>query len=273
MKRGPQILLAIWTGTLSATAQLSAPLNITCSVGIRDADGILLPGSNPYAPDPVPGALVQIIAVGPNGIPDLPNADGSVGSNDVLLATACVGQGMAPNLTRSGRFDLNISPPPADNTKIFARVFDATTPTGATHWGQSAVHSVNGTSVTVMDVAQLGLWVTGMRTGVDPTTTDSDGDGVLDADELAANTHADNPGDSFRAEPATVHSISFSARAGRGYRLLRTTDSLTQPLVNWVNVASVGPLVSNLDLTLTDPNPLESSPVFYRLEAYTPVPP
>ena len=255
------------------SADVISPFNITASAEILNTNTAVLPGTNPAAPGGpcpsvtnVPGCLVQIIGVGANNVADLPNADGSVGGDDALLLTTYIGVGMSPCAQLPGRFTDSLSA--LDGTKMYGRAFNARTLPAATHWGQSALFTVNGT--TVMDVSTLGLKRTALPKGSNPNTTDSDGDGQTDFNELVANTNPLDPTDNLRiTDLTTASSVNIPGRAGRQYTLQRKTDDLTGP-VTWTAVDTTGPLTTDTNLVLTDPSPPATPKAFYRIKVTMP---
>ena len=149
--------------SLNAAAQISPPLDVTASQPVYNSDGAtLLPGSNPFAGSfgytVVPGCVVQVINAGANGIADPPDHNGNPTGDDTVVATTAIGTGIAPDVTLSGRFSVSIYPPPASGSHLYVRVFNATTATAATYYGQSSLFVVLG--VNVLDVSSLGLAAT-----------------------------------------------------------------------------------------------------------------
>lgn len=251
--------------SLPAHANFPAPLDATANITILDAIGQPLSGNNPAVGDSTPRCLVHIIQVGPNGVPDWPNPDGSPGGDDVLYQTTVVGQGMDLDLNDTGRFSTSFYPPPTG--AIYARVFDAPTLAGAQHYGQSATFLRQ--NVEVFDVSALGLRVTWHRIGSAPNA-DDDGDGQTNLQELIANTNPINHADALvTREFQNQTQITLDARAGRRYILERTTDDLAGP-VTWVPIAEIGPLPAPQNITLTDPNPPATPKAFYRVRVVMP---
>ncbi len=149
--------------SLNAAAQISPPLDVTASQPVYNSDGAtLLPGSNPFAGSfgytVVPGCVVQIINAGANGTADPPDHNGNPTGDDTVVATTTIGTGIAPDATLSGQFSVSIYPPPASGSQLYVRVFNATTTTTATCYGQSSLFTVSG--VNVLDVSSLGLVAT-----------------------------------------------------------------------------------------------------------------
>ena len=149
--------------SLDAAAQISPPLDVTASQPVYNSDGAtLLPGSNPFAGNSgytvVPGCVVQIINAGANGVADPPDHNGNPNGDDTVVATTTIGTGIAPDVTLSGRFSVSVYPPPASGSQLYVRVFNTTTASAATYYGQSSLFTVSG--VNVLDVSSLGLSAT-----------------------------------------------------------------------------------------------------------------
>lgn len=243
-----------------ASAQIPGPLDVTSIAAIVNTNGVPLAGSNPGG-----GSLVQIIKVGANGVADLPNPDGTPGGDDSVYATTFIGQGISPSVPVSGRFATSFYPPP--NQKVYARVFNASITSAATHYGQSATFTVNNADV--FDLSALGLGATTQPKGSNPQTTDSDGDGITDYDELIANTNPLDAGDRLDVSAFVASTVSVTGRAGRQYTLQRTTNDLNGT-VTWSNIASNMTLNADQNVSLSDPNPPSTPKAFYRLRVTMP---
>jgi hypothetical protein len=261
------VAFALATGVVFA--QDLRRFEVTASATIRNADGSTLPGSNPDVGTPIAGCLVQILDVGANGTPDLPDTAGQPTGDDLIVATTVIGKGVAPNVAWSGRFAASFYPPQAAGKRLYARVFNAPTVEAATHWGQSATFVVDGTAV--MDVSALGLLATTMPKATDPRQTDTDGDGQNDYIEWQANTNPLDKTDRFEVKqltcaPGQPSQLRIAGRAGRGYILQRTTNLLG----GWQDVLTNATLTANTDLLLQDPSPPDTDRAFYRVRVITP---
>lgn len=275
----PLLLCVSLLYTASARGQgLPAPLDITAGSSIVDETGSLLPGSNPnsdaFGYPVVSGCLVQILAVGGNGVPDLPQADGSPGGDDSLWHTIQIGEGISPARTLSGRFSKSIYEYVPQGSRYYARAFNATDLADATHWGQSEVFTLQGQNV--FDVSKLGLWGTTLPLGADLAATDSDGDGLSDAQEMRANTSATDAGDHLKTQSASaVYPEAFlfdiDAKAGRSYRLMRYIGRLSEVSpADWMPMLESAVMESNQSYTLIDHNPPLDYPVYYKVEVLQP---
>lgn len=256
----------LFAANVDAWAQLTLPLDVTASAVIRDAAGVPVAGNNPAAETPIPGALVQIINVGANGVADLPNLDGTPAGDDTVLATTVIGQGMPLDVEQTGRFSTSLYPPPTG--KVYARVFDAPTLPAATHYGQSATFTPHNSDV--FDISVLGLTATQQPLGTNPTITDTDSDGETDWQELIANTNPLDAGDCLDvAGFALASEVSIAGRAGRQFILQRNTNDLAEP-TGWTDVDMTGVLSADGNLTLRDPNPPATPKAFYRIRVVMP---
>jgi hypothetical protein len=122
-------LLAVGTTTVRGSG-LRTPLHIGTTNAVRDEAGALLAGTDPasaqFGQPVVTGDLVQVIKT-LNGSIDAPGIDGSiVGTNNLLVATTRIGQGVDPAAGAIGQFGLTLSD--YDDSPIFVRVFNAPQP-------------------------------------------------------------------------------------------------------------------------------------------------
>jgi len=111
--------------------------------------------------------------------------------------------------------------------------------------------------------------------GSNPNFADVDGDDSGDGDEQIAGTDPNSGSDYFSADdfivvgPGQTAEVPVDGKAGRVYRLLRTTDPLTGPL-SWTAIATAGPLASDMALVMSDPNPLTAQTAVYAVEVSYP---
>ena len=266
-------IAAVTVAWLTAAYRVSAqftPLDVAASVPILNYTGAVLPGSlTNFGCADAPGGLVQILQVGTGGVAHLPNLDGTPSGGDTVLFTTVIGDynGLDPCAT-GHQLDTSFSPRPANGTKIFARVFNASTISNATYWGQSATYAVTNPPA-VFDVSTAGLRATTMPKGVDLTTI-VDVKGQTYFTDLIANLDPLDPNDVLASSGLIVSSsqLTILAHVGRLYTLQRTTNLLA-PTV-WTNLTTAGPFSVNTPLMLTDPSPPNSSNVFYRVRVTMP---
>jgi hypothetical protein len=111
--------------------------------------------------------------------------------------------------------------------------------------------------------------------GSNPNFADVDEDSFGDPEEQIAGTNPNSGSDFFSADdfilvgPGQSADVPVNGKAGRVYRLLRTTDPLIGPL-NWTAVATAGPLASDMALVLSDPSPLTAKTAVYAVEVSYP---
>lgn len=269
------VAVAMFAVAQNAPAQLAFPLDVTASAPVLDANGAVLSGNNPASADygftDVPGALVQIISVGNDGVAHLPNLDGSPSGGDTVLYTTVIGQGIDLGADNSGRVSTSFSPPPISGAKLYARVFNAPTVQNATTWGQSATYAA--ADAAVMDLSLLGLRATSMPKGIDLNAIDSKG--VSYFQELIANTDPSNSQDLFAVSGLLLTSVqgkvAVQGHIGRSYTLQRSTDALGSGMT-WsdISATATGLLNADQNLLLSDPNPPSAPKAFYRVKVTMP---
>ena len=109
------------------------------------------------------------------------------------------------------------------------------------------------------------VYVSPTDTGTDPNNPDTDGDGVLDGDEIPAGTNPNQVGDSFRITSfaaktgefimavGTPYEVKWSSVAGKTYSVFRTTNLLDGFLVLQSNVLATPPVNTFIDTLPPDP--------------------
>ena len=166
-KRCLRILILILTSVFLGGAARAGNLEWFASArSIFDFEGITpLRGSFNGS-----GCLVQLIWVGPNGVIDLPNPDGSPGGDDLLVEDSTgsqnptwIGHGLGPKGVDNGKFyvsDITYSLP--IGSYVYTRVFDASSDfigPGA-YYGESPLYQLTGEVGESWDVTVAGPWNT-----------------------------------------------------------------------------------------------------------------
>lgn len=256
------VLLLIFA--LSAQGQFNLPVAIGTSNPITDEFGTNLKGS---ATAPASECdLVQVLWVN-NGI-EPPDVDGTPSTNNSLVAggQSHVGNLTAPGIVDAGIFSIALSERPANNSKIFVRVFNAPKLRDATFYADSQVLTVYDNSVLLIGMSATtnaidprdddgdGLnnsWEKSL--GSDPLNPDTDGDGMTDGEEYRAGTDPLDNRSVFVAvqiaSEAEGHArISWDSVAGKRYQLESTDIPWADP-VSYSNVSDV--ITADSDLTVT----------------------
>ena len=256
-------------------AQLPTRLDVLVSLPMVDASGSSLPGTHPSAStfgfSAVDGAFIQVLHAGPDGVAGVPDAAGHPTGDDTVLQVGKIGEGIAPNIVRSGKFSLTLDPAPVDGAKIFVRLFSHPSIAESSHWGQSSCFVVQAPQAFVVD--QWGLWGTNIPKHGNLGSVDSDQDGASDLVEFFANTNASDSNDVFQvfgAHSPQGFNLSIEAKPGRAYRLLRSTNSLLDSMT-WTQVGlTQGPYISARAIELEDVEVLPVPSAFYRIEVLNP---
>lgn len=169
---------------------------IGVSAQIADEKGELLNGTDKFAAQygvsPVLGDFVQVLYTA-DGVIYPPLANGAPDSRNVIIQTSRIGAGMSPALARSGKFSTALTPRPSGGSRIFVRVFNDSTPEGASFYGDSQVFTVSAVSNTTFMAA-----ITSTDKALRPD--DADGDGLIDSLEIAQGSDpyaADTDGDDY----------------------------------------------------------------------------
>ncbi len=116
--------------------------------------------------------IIQAIWVGPNGIIDSPNADGSPGGDDVLVGTKAVGTDDSSLISppMAGKFYLGFEQAASSGgTRTFyIRAWNASTIAGATYFGNSATFTVDPTTPLPGTPSELSIATFSTNTSVVP---------------------------------------------------------------------------------------------------------
>lgn len=238
-----------WAGAQSVS--MNPPLRIGTLAATVDEFGDNLIGSanaNAEACD-----LVQILYA-TNGIYP-PNADGSPNAQNAVMLETRIGSLTSPDLSQPGFFAAAVANPrPPNGEKLFGRVFNATTATGATFYGDSSVATVSSADSILLiarttnaldsgDADSDGLinsWEKSYGIYVD-MKSDTDADGIPDFSEHKAGSDPNDPQSRFLVASVAYSGadalVSWSAAADRQYQVEYTTNDLSQTPV-WVTNAS-----------------------------------
>ncbi len=135
-----------------------------------------------------------------------------------------------------------------------------TTLAPGTHTLAISLHQVNATSTD----AELAIQVTTLpgTGGVIPGDSDTDGDGVSDADELVMGTDANNASDVLRLAQAAGNpgQITFTSKAGKYYRVYSSTD-----LGTWSDAGLTTIAGDNSAKQFNIPTPVPGQRRYFRL--------
>jgi hypothetical protein len=198
------------------------------------------------------GDLVQFLLV--NGQVYAPAVDGTPQAANPVIFTSRIGRGVAASPAQQGKFSSALTPPPS--APLVARVFNASTLTGASFYVDSAPFTPSGSAV-------LNLLLTATTNALDPadddddglnnswekslgsdrTSKDSDADGMTDGDEFRAGTGLADE-DSFLAMvqvlPQGGHlQATWESVPGKAYQLQFRDGNLDDPAGSFSNVNDV----------------------------------
>lgn len=231
------ILLAF---IVSAPAQIITPLHISARQAITDEMGRRLQGS--YAD---PCDYVQVLWAS-NGVIYPPSVDGRPHPDNppASFGISGIGHMAVPSQSNPGVFALSVTDGrPANGSKIFVRVFNASTPEASTFYGDSEILTVSGNRFLNVEIASTSTpldagdddsdgvnnsWEESL--GLNPNAPDTDDDGMKDNDELRAGTDPLNRYSYFAVSSVTPESgglrIAWQSVPGKTYRIQRTDDIL-----------------------------------------------
>lgn len=128
-------------------------LHVLTTVGLTDETGQLLPGNNlgrititTYGPY-IPGAVIQLLSAGPDGIANMPDCSGNITGDDTVIVTHAIGETIAIFKTVTGKFDFILTDNEIPTGLIYLRVFNRDSISGSSHYGQTQVVAVNDLTV------------------------------------------------------------------------------------------------------------------------------
>lgn len=270
-------------------AGLRTPLHIGTTNAVRDEAGAPLVGTDPAAAlfghPVVTGDLVQVIK-SLNGSVDAPAIDGSIaGTNNILVATTRIGQGVDPAAGAIGQFGLTL--PDYDDSALFVRVFNAPSLAAASFYANSQVYAPTALtySVFVPQLAAVQPLDTGdtdgdalnnsweKSLGSNPAAQDSDGDGIGDNAEFRSGTSATDPASYLRMvrtlpNLAGDNLVFWDSVPGKTYQVEATTNDLAGAQAF---VAVGGPVTATATLSqITHTNGLAAPRVNYRIRLVEP---
>lgn len=239
----------------AARGQLNIPVAIGTPTRVTDEFGVNLQGSAMGSSSACD--LVQVLWA-TNGI-EPPTIYGVQSTNNppVVGGASHVGSLTAPDLVNVGLFSVALyNPRPANNSKIFVRVFNSPKQREATFYADSQL-------LTVRDNSTLYVNITATTNAIDPGDTDgdglnnswerslgtdlydpdTDGDGMIDGDEFRAGTGILDENSVFVAvwlQPDAIGNafLSWDSVAGKRYQV-ECMDSAEISPVAYTNVSDV----------------------------------
>ena len=179
---------------------------VSVSAPILDEYHQPLPGTDPsselFGIAPVEGTLVQIYQTA-DGVAYPPDVLGNPDPRTLLVKETRIGIGASPLESAPAKFGCILSPRPDGGTRLFVRVFNASSLGSASFYKDSQVFTVSATENDVFlaefdtDMIPLDLsdedgdglirsWE--ISYGSDPTVVDTDADGFTDGEERVAGT-------------------------------------------------------------------------------------
>ena len=273
-KKIVQIFAVATLFTSLNTFAMNMPVRVGAVEPIKDLAGRVLDGNAA-----TPGDLVQILAAD-NGTAHSPNKDGS--PNNTVIAETTIGALSSTKLSQPGTFAHVFSRPQGsggiNRTKFFVRVFNGSTTGSSSHYGDSSVFEIKGSSfnanfivdVTVTDKAIDGdadVDGDGLTAseedalGTDPSKRDTDGDGIDDGTEQRAGTDALDNEDFLKVTNLKKENgewkLEWASVAGRTYQVKYTTDPLNSESMTLISIG--GPVLA-ADATTTITLPTAVSP-------------
>lgn len=252
MKQTRIILLIVLAGIgASLVSAQQIPLQVSVTEPIRNEYG--QPLSRPG------GDLIQYLYVNGTVYPPDP-VTGEPHTNNRVIATSKIGQGVSSGLGIDGIFSAKVTPRPTG--AIIARVFNAPTTKEASFYADSQVFTVEGFGVTAMAtfVPEFGATTNAIdrgdddgdglnnswekSLGSDRSLVDSDGDGFDDFGEFRAGTGLTDDADFLAVVeliplPGGHAEARWASSPGKRYQLQFVAGGMLSESATFENVSEV----------------------------------
>jgi len=234
--------LSTWgLSSLRADTIVAVPLHFGVQQALLDELGAMLPGTANE-----PGAVVQIL-LAPNGIFP-PRPDGQPSTNNPVLGTFHIGQGVDPAAGPLGRVAGSVMINRYQPNAMFARVYNRSAIEDATFYTDSLLYTNSTTTYGIFYIQATqttnelfpvdddgdGLSESWERSiGTDALSPDTDDDGVNDGDEILAGTNPLDGADvlqmvELQPQAGGLMKVLWDSVPGKSYQLQYTTGSLAE---------------------------------------------
>lgn len=249
-------VLGVLIAPVGARAQMRLPVAVVATNEIRDEYGHVMKGNS--AQDPSQRYLVQILWAS-NSVIYPPAYDGTPDPRNppVESGTISIGHLISPAIAEPGRFCAMLGKPrPPQNSRFFARVYNAPTISAASFYADSQVMTVNNNDVLIAefdssvqpidprDFDDDGLnnsWEKSLDS--DPNNPDTDGDHVNDYEEFLAGTDLSDEKSYFatvwlEADQDGNAWLYWSSVSGKRYQVQYTDEAHPGEYVDWGSVVT-----------------------------------